>query len=154
MNKFFKLALVLSIIAFIIVYIPIDYVTPKVKDYYDTYDMIVKSNCSSDQYKKFWRFAVLFKDLDKEQLAGQANYTNQNNFQAIIFLNKNLWNEANENEKVSLLFHELTHVYFGYPDLYESIYYDHFMYFQSRDHVSVFKTYEQLKVLTEALCKK
>jgi len=137
----------------VLFWVPFNYTTDELKDYHDNYMTIINGNCKSSQYINPWQFYMSFKDLSSEGLAGATHYSDRYVSRRLIWIDSSEWKIYNEDEKISLVFHELTHAYFNYPDLSGYNNRAHFMYEGMNDLNNKFSTYQQLNELTKDLCK-
>lgn len=140
---------------FLITLIPFKHINKDFASYYDSYMTIVNANCTPDQHVNPTQLYIGYDDLSKEHWAG-VTYSLEGPIikKRFVFIDEHIWKQTNENERVSLFFHELTHAYFNYPDISGRENEKHFMYDTSNDYSTPFETYQQLNELLEGLCKK
>lgn len=134
--------------------------------YYDSYMFFVTTSCTDNQYKKNLILTMNFGDLSHqkmddgkiESLAGlTSSYfykiqgTNIVMYYADILIDRRNWNIAGNDERIALIYHELMHAYFRYPDLKDKSYAFHFMYYTTSP-VPLQKLNEQMVELLGLLC--
>lgn len=135
-------------------------ILPVFTPYYNGYMVMVKSKCNSSQYRHILHIQIIFGDLSKlndEGLTTVLHYrilfTNIIWHDVIITIDKKQWDIADEGERLQLMYHELTHAYFGYPDLRESKYQKHYMYYKM-NNIEYDEISKQVLELISSICKK
>lgn len=133
----------------------------KLTPYYYNYMLFVKMNCSGPLYKytNLIGVSINFGDLEKispgKNYAGLTEYKSNrlnNYYSAEITIDKKAWDkDLNEEEKIALIFHELTHALFKYPDLRNKKNAHHYMYYQINT-VSKEELYKQVVKLLGQVC--
>jgi hypothetical protein len=130
------------------------------RPYYESYMSVVNQHCDKYQYRNILGLTIQFGDLAKQGYAGVTKSmqitlfkTFTVGYEEIITIDEHTWNWADENERVALMYHELTHAYFGYPDLREDKDAHNFMYYTTR-FISEQDVNSQLNELLVGICHK
>lgn len=156
-KRFLKLLGATCTIILALLLCPITYIEKDFREYHEKYMMFVESMCKTEQLKYPWQFAMIyhnFSEKNGEKKAGETTSSNRFFNQRLVMIDEYLWKHGNENYRVSLAFHELTHAYFGYPDLRDPWFKDHFMFYYSSEQIDPFTVYKQLMdLLYTDLCK-
>lgn len=135
-------------------------VLPEFMPYYNKYMTHVKEICKPNQYRHIVNLVINFGDLRKEHYAGltsseefKYSYSKQIFFNVHITIDKQNWDQAPDDEKLALIYHELSHALFDYPDLKDGKYAFHFMYYTTR-YVSIPESERQVVELLGIICGK
>lgn len=143
----------------ILSYIPYSSIQKDFQPYYDTYMFFVESNCNETQYEHPTQIIIKFGDLSyylnaSGHITHIAGLTRPDKRQTIITIDTPLWNSYSKNDRMALMFHELSHALFLYPDLRDIKYRNHFMYYApGAGSMNIFEYYRQLDQFTTMMCK-
>lgn len=133
--------------------------------YYNEFMSTMKVHCSDDQHRKILDILIHFDDIIKTKeykndvgvtitSTYKVQLTNVVWYYETILIDKSNWKSADEGEKFSLIFHELMHAVFGYPDLKKKKYIRHFMYYRTQPGIKVDQVRKQFLELLDVMCKK
>ena len=127
--------------------------------YYNEYMFFIQSSCLPKDYRYPIRITIHFGKIKKNDngydIVGETTYYDSMKIfhNADIIIDKEHWDEASKTERFALIFHELTHAFFIYPDLKSPIYKYHFMYWTS-NYVTIWNTKVQLMDILESRCSR
>lgn len=119
----------------------------------------IEANCDKTQYRYPLFLTMQFDNLLKRGIVGETTsynyrlYTGQTIHYSDILIDTVDWNLYSRDNKFRVVFHELTHALFYYPDLYDESHRYHFMYFMEQD-ISEQAVKIQLVNLLSYLCHK
>lgn len=135
-------------------------ILPEFTQYYDKYMIHVKEICKPEQYRYIVNLTINFGDLRKQHYAGltesneyRYSYSTKDFFDVHITIDKRNWDQAPDDEKLALIYHELSHALFNYPDLKDKKWAFHFMYYTTR-YVPIPETERQVVELLGIICGK
>jgi len=143
-----------SILGIIVLYLvaPFYSIDERLEPYLERYRFIAQSTCQEDFLFLPWRFSLNFGEVDdKKYVARTSKITNNLYTKVIIVVDEKHFNKLNEDERVSLIFHELTHYFYDHPDINDP---DHFMDDDKQYTGTKFDVYKQFKDIVEAQCLK
>jgi hypothetical protein len=139
---------------------PVETINVDIAPYYESYMHFVEANCDKTQYRYPLFLTMQFDNLLKRGIVGETvSYSYKLKLSGYILhfsdiaIDSSDWNISNRSDRVALVFHELTHALFHYPDLYEEQYRYHFMFF-SKEHLKEEDVKLQLVYLLGYLCHK
>lgn len=140
-------------------------ILPEFESYYNKFINHLNKQCTQDQihaYRRINNLTINFGDLKKQHYAGVTHsqlfrYTsdskNRDYYDILIQIDMVNWAQAPDEEKVALIYHELFHAYFDYPDLKDKKYAYHLMYYTTR-YISMDEVERQVVELFDILCGK
>lgn len=135
-------------------------ITEEFLPYYNDFIFFLNNHCTDKDYNHLLNLTLNFGDLSKKDLAGETTYytyaiklTTVQWYYADIVIDEKTWSKMNQDEKFALIFHELTHALFFYPDLKDKKYRHHYMFYQV-DRVSMKEFIRQINELLTMLCQK
>lgn len=129
-------------------------INPAFQEYYNQYKEILVAHCEPKYYRDPLNLTLNFRNITRKHLGETTYYDRYMVFHfADIEINKYHWfSRGFKKQRLPLIFHELTHAFFEYPDLKDEIFAHNYMFWVEND-VSEQDTIKQFIEILDQTCR-